>query len=304
MTLSPLLLVGLGALFLAILIGVGTVALGGDRRAEVARGLAAIDQVYATSTGPAAPQARRGAGGELLAALAEILAPKAMTAWLRRWLDYAGNPPAWPLDRIFAMQGLGLVVLGLLSGLIGLAGKGIPGFIAGGIIGALIGFVLPPILVYDVGIRRQARIERDLPDALDLLTLSVEAGLGFDAALAQVATTMPGPLAGEISRVLQEMQMGVRRADAMRGLAARTRVLQLRTMATAVMQAGELGIPIANVLREQAAEMRLVRRQRAEEQARKVPVKVVIPLILCLFPALFIVVIGPAAMNLVRLMTH
>ena len=104
--------------------------------------------------------------------------------------------------------------------------------------------------------------------------------------------------------MLHEMQMGVRRADALRGLAARTRVLKLRTTATAVMQAGELGIPIANVLREQANEMRLVRRQRAEEQARKVPVKVVIPLILCLFPALFIVVIGPAAINLLHLVAR
>jgi tight adherence protein C len=301
---SPLLLVGLGTLFLAILVGVGTVVVGGDSRAEVSRGLTAIDQVYAASTGPAAPAARRGTGGAVLAALAGVLTPKPVTGWIRRWLDYAGNPAAWPLERVFGMQGLALIVIGLFSALIGLVGKGIPGFIAGGIIGALVGLVLPPILVYDVGDRRQKRIERDLPDALDLLTLSVEAGLGFDAALAQVATTMPGPLAGELARVLQEMQMGVRRADAMRGLAARTRVLQLRTTATAVMQAGELGIPIANVLREQAGEMRLVRRQRAEELARKVPVKVTIPLILCLFPALFVVVIGPAAVNLMHLMTR
>jgi tight adherence protein C len=301
---SPLLLVGLGAMFLAILVGIGTLVLGGESRAEVAKGLAAIDQVYATTTGPVAPAARRGASGAVLAGVAGVLTPKPMTGWLRRWLDYAGNPPAYPLERILELQGLALTVFGLFGGLVGLVGKGIPGFVAGGIIGAFVGFVLPPILVYDVGDRRQKRIERDLPDALDLLTLSVEAGLGFDAAMAQVATTMPGPLAGEISRVLQEMQMGVRRADAMRGLGARTRVLQLRTTATAVMQAGELGIPIANVLREQASEMRLVRRQRADEMARKVPVKVVIPLILCLFPALFVVVVGPAAVNLMHLMTR
>ena len=301
---SPLLLVGLGAMFLAIVVGIGTLVLGGDSRAEVAKGLATIDRAYAASPGPLAPAARRGLGGPLLAGLADLVTPKAMTGWLRRWLDHAGNPVAWPLERVLETQGLALIVVGLFGGLVGLVGKGIPGFVAGGIIGAFVGFVLPPVLVYDVGDRRQKRIERDLPDALDLLTLSVEAGLGFDAALSQVATTMPGPLAGEISRVLQEMQMGVRRADAMRGLGARTRVLQLRTTATAVMQAGELGIPIANVLRGQASEMRLVRRQRAEEQARKVPVKVVIPLILCLFPALFIVVVGPAAVNLMHLLTR
>jgi tight adherence protein C len=302
-TVSPLLLVGLGAMFLAILVGVVTLTAGGGARAEVARGLAAIDQVYAPTSGTATPPARQGAAGELLGGLGRLLTPRSTLGWLRRWLDYAGNPTAWPIERVFEMQGLALIVLGGFGALIGLAGKGVAGLVVGGIIGASVGLALPPILVYDAGIRRQQRIERDLPDALDLLTLSVEAGLGFDAALAQVATSMPGPLAGEISRVLQEMQMGVRRADAMRGLATRTRVLQLRTAATAVMQAGELGIPIANVLREQAAEMRLVRRQRAEEQARKVPVKVVIPLILCLFPALFIVVIGPAAMNLMHLLT-
>jgi len=302
---SPLLLFGLGALFLAVLIGVGTLVLGGGQTG-VAKGLAAIDQVYAAPTAPgtAPPAAGRGVYRAVLATLAGLLTPRAATGWLRRWLDYAGNPVGWPLERILETQGLGLTVLAILGGLVGLAGKGVAGAVVGALIGAVAGFALPPILVYDAGIRRQQRIERDLPDALDLLTLSVEAGLGFDAALAQVATTMPGPLAGEIARVLHEMQMGVRRADALRGLAARTRVLQLRTTATAVMQAGELGIPIANVLREQANEMRLVRRQRAEEQARKVPVKVVIPLILCLFPALFIVVIGPAAINLLHLVAR
>ena len=100
--------------------------------------------------------------------------------------------------------------------------------------------------------------------------------------------------------MLQEMQMGQRRADAMRAMAGRSRVAELRTMVTSVVQATELGIPIAHVLREQAAEMRLRRRQRAEEQAQKVPVKVIFPLVLCLFPALFIVVIGPGVINIME----
>ena len=139
-----------------------------------------------------------------------------------------------------------------------------------------------------------------MPDALDLLSVSVEAGVGFDAAVAQVAAAMPGPLAREFARMLQEMQMGQRRADALRAMAARSQVLELRTMTTAVVQATELGIPIAQVLREQAAEMRLRRRQYAEEQAQKVPVKVIFPLVLCLFPALFIVVIGPGVINIMH----
>ncbi len=302
---NPLLLFGLGAMFLALLIGTVTfTAGGGGRRAQVARGMAAIDQVYAPGSVVAAPAARRGTAGAVFGGLGAALTPTAMTASLRRWLDYAGNPVAWPIELVFETQGLALIGFGVLAGLVGLAGKGIAGLIVGAVIGALAGFALPPLLVYNAGTHRQQRIAQDLPDALDLLTLTVEAGLGFDAALAQVATSMPGPLAGEVARVLQEMHIGVPRAEAMRGLANRTRVLQLRTMATAVMQAGELGIPIASVLREQAVEMRLVRRQRAEEQARKVPVKVVVPLVLCLFPALFVVVIGPAAVNLMHLMTR
>jgi len=302
---NPLLLFGLGALFLALLVGTATLTVtGGGRRAEVAKGMAAIDRVYAPGAATATPAAGRGAAGAVLGGFGAALTPTAMTAWLRRSLDYAGNPVAWPIERVFEVQGLALIGFGVVAGLVGLVGKGIPGLVVGAVIGALAGFALPPLLVYNTGTHRQQRIAQDLPDALDLLTLSVEAGLGFDAALAQVATSMPGPLAGEVSRVLQEMHIGVPRAEAMRGLANRTRVLQLRTLATAVMQAGELGIPIANVLREQAVEMRLVRRQRAEEQARKVPVKVVVPLVLCLFPALFVVIIGPAAVNLIHLMAH
>ncbi len=298
---NPLLLFGLGALFLALLVGTAALTAGGGRRAEVVKGMAAIDRVYAPG-GPSAPAQRRGATGAVLGGLGVALTPTAMTGWLRRSLDYAGNPVAWPIERVFETQGLALIGFGVLGGLVGLTGKGIAGLFVGALIGAAAGFALPPLLVYNAGTRRQQQIGHDLPDALDLLTLSVEAGLGFDAALAQVATSMPGPLAGEVSRVLQEMHIGVPRAEAMRGLANRTRVPQLRTMATAVMQAGELGIPIASVLREQAGEMRLVRRQRAEEQARKVPVMVVIPLVLCLFPALFVVVIGPAAVNLMHLL--
>jgi tight adherence protein C len=168
------------------------------------------------------------------------------------------------------------------------------------VVGAVFGFWLPFGIVYDLGVRRQQQLRKELPDALDLLTLSVEAGLGFDAATAQVAKSMPGALAREFARMLHEMQMGQRRADALRALASRTTVIELRTVATSLVQAGELGIPIAHVLREQASQMRIRRRQRAEEEARKLPVKVIFPLILCLFPALFIVVIGPGVINIMQ----
>ena len=126
----------------------------------------------------------------------------------------------------------------------------------------------------------------------------MESGLGFDAALAQVARHTQGPLAEEFFRVLQEMQLGTGRSDAMRALADRTDVVDLRGFITAMVQADAFGIPIANVLRIQAREMRIRRSQRAEETAQKVPVKILFPLIFCILPALFIVILGPAAIQI------
>ncbi len=297
------LLCGVGALFLAIAIGISTLVLASGGRTGVARGLAAIDRVYSPTVATRDDNLRDRALSPFagaIVALTRLITPKGAATWLQRWVDYAGNPAAWPPERVMEAQGLGLVVFGVAGSAVGLLAGGFGGAVFGLIVGGILGFFVPFGILYDVGTRRQQKIARDLPDALDLLTLSVEAGLGFDAALAQVAATMPGPLAREVARVLHEMQMGMRRADALRALGQRTRVAELRTVSTAVVQAGELGIPIAAVLREQASEMRLKRRQRAEEQAQKVPVKVTVPLILCLFPALFIVVIGPAVIHVMH----
>ncbi len=142
-------------------------------------------------------------------------------------------------------------------------------------------------------------MRRELPDAIDLLTISVEAGLAFDAALAQVARSSDGPLAKELFRVLQEMQLGTGRLDALRALADRTDVEELRIFVAAMVQADTFGIPIANVLRVQSKEMRVKRSQRAEEKAQQVPVKILFPLIFfCILPALFIVVMGPAGIKI------
>jgi len=154
-------------------------------------------------------------------------------------------------------------------------------------------------VLYQAAYNRSDRIRRELPDALDLLSISVEAGLGFDAALSQVARNTQGPLADEFFRVLQEMQIGTGRSDAMRALGERTNVTELRGFVTAMVQADAFGIPIANVLRVQAREMRIKRSQRAEELAQKVPVKILFPLIFCILPALFIVILGPAAITII-----
>ena len=145
---------------------------------------------------------------------------------------------------------------------------------------------------------RSERIRRDLPDAIDLLSISVEAGLGFDAAVQQVAQNTDGPLADELSRMIREMQLGQGRSAALRGLAARSTVHELRAFVGAMVQADQLGIPIGQVLRVQSSEIRVKRRQRAEELAQKVPVKITVPLIFCILPCLFVVVLGPAALTI------
>jgi tight adherence protein C len=151
--------------------------------------------------------------------------------------------------------------------------------------------------LYQLAYDRTKGIQRALPDALDLLTISVESGLGFDAALAQVARNTDGPLADELARVLQEMQIGLGRSTALRAMSERTDVAEVRGFVTAMVQADALGIPIAQVLRVQAREIRVKRRQRAEEQAQKIAVKILIPLIFCILPCLFIAVLGPAGMG-------
>jgi tight adherence protein C len=230
--------------------------------------------------------------------LALKLSPSGYGEWLRRRLDLAGNPPSWPADRVLAFKGIGLVVGLVFGALVGLGHGFILVLLALGL-GAL-GFFLPDILVYNVGDKRQNELLKGLPDALDMMTLCVEAGLGFDAALARVALTLKGPIAVECARVLQEMQFGLSRTQALRSLADRSSVPEIRAFVSAIVQSSELGISIGLVLREQAKEMRIRRRQRAEEKAQKLQVKIVVPLVLCLLPALFIVVIGPGILNIIH----
>ena len=132
-----------------------------------------------------------------------------------------------------------------------------------------------------------------------MLTVCVEAGLGFDAAILQVARSVEGPIAGEFARLLSEIQIGKSRAEAFAALGERSSVPEIKTFVSALVQADRLGLPIAVVLREQTKEMRIARRQRAEEKAQKVTVKILFPLLLCIFPALFIVIIGPGVIRII-----
>jgi tight adherence protein C len=204
------------------------------------------------------------------------------------------------VDRIVSLKvvGIGLGVgAGVAFGL--LLGFGAIKLIMATGAGGLLGYYAPNLYLHQKGHDRTAQLQRALPDALDLLSISVEAGLGFDAALAQVARNTEGPLAQELARVLQEMQIGLGRSAALRALGERSTLPDLRSFTSAMVQADSFGIPVGQVLRVQSAEIRVKRRQRAEEQAQKVPVKMMIPLVLFILPCLFIAVIGPAIIRMV-----
>jgi tight adherence protein C len=229
--------------------------------------------------------------------LALRLSPSGTSSRLTRLLDLAGNPSGMTVERLLGFKGAGLLVggfLGLFFG--GLSAKGL---LYGGL-GAAGAFLLPDLLVMNIGAKRQEVLRRGLADALDMLTVCVEAGQGFDGAILHVAKSVEGPVAGEFARVLAEIQIGKSRGDAFSSLATRTKVPEIRTFVTALVQADRLGLPIGSVLREQSVQMRLIRRQRAEEKAQKVPVKILFPMLLCIFPALFIVIIGPGAIQMIN----
>jgi len=223
----------------------------------------------------------------------DVISPEFTRQRLAKQLNYAGNPPLWPIDRVVRARMVSLVVLAVVGFLI-LPIRPILALVAGG----AIGIMLPGILIRNLAQKRQSQLQKSLPDVLDALVIGVEAGLGLDAAMAQVAEMLDGPMPSEIRRVLQEMQLGVSRSEALHDLSERSTVLEVKRLCTALVQAGELGISVSGILREHSAEQRVKRRQRAEEQAQKVAVKLLFPVLFCLFPVIFVVVIGPAVLNL------
>jgi tight adherence protein C len=220
---------------------------------------------------------------------------------IEKKLLLAGSPTGWDAERVLAFKIIGAVV-GFVAALLLLQIMSFSSFLQLVIIALLtfVGFIVPDTILNSRVEDRKKEILRSLSDTLDLLTISVEAGLSLNAAIAMVVRNVPGVLSQEFGRMLQEIQLGVPRSDAFRHLAERTDVEELNAFALAMVQADVFGVSIASVLRTQAAQLRIKRRQSIEAKAAQTPVKIVFPLILCILPALFVVIVGPGAIQIVQ----
>ncbi|WP_160319115.1 type II secretion system F family protein [Youngiibacter fragilis] len=210
----------------------------------------------------------------------------------------SGSPSTVTFSSILAIQILLGLVLGgvffLLMSSAGSTNRLLP-FFAG-----LIGFVFPYVSLNTKATTRMDKIQKSLPDMLDLLYVSVEAGLAFDMAMKKAAEKMHGPLSDEIIKAMGDIGKGKEREESLRGMVVRTKVDDLAQFVSAVIQAEQLGSNIANVLRVQSNSMRQVRRQRAQEKAAKIPVKMLFPMIFFILPSLFVVILGPAFINIMN----
>lgn len=285
------------ALSLAVALVVWTVVtgLGGDRARTVANLTLGLNT--APTDGRSA-QDEESTPGPLIV-LARRLTPAGSIRMLERLLSRAGRPPGWSLDRLLVMKlALGLGV-GTLSVLFIRSAEG-PLPVLLGLATTVVCYFLPELLLHSRGQERSQAIQLELADTLDQMTIAVEAGLGFDSAMSRAGKNGTGPLAEELVRTLQEIQVGQSRRQAYESLATRSDVADLRRFVRAIIQADAYGISIADVLRTQASELRSKRRQRAEEKAMQIPVKVIFPLMVCILPVLFIVLLGPTAMNMME----
>jgi tight adherence protein C len=228
------------------------------------------------------------------------LTPQGYVEGIRHKMTLAGTFSPEALDRFLAFRVVSLALIPVWA----LLAFVLLGSLGGGSKLAIFALLtLASILGPDAVLNRrvaarQHEIQIRLPDILDLLTISVEAGLGFEQALDRTIAAVPGPLSDEFGRMLGEVQAGASRSDAMRAMDERIDVPEVRSFVLAILQADTFGVSIGRVLRAQADEMRIKRRQLAQEQALKAPVKMLFPMVFCIFPALFVVVIGPAVINI------
>jgi tight adherence protein C len=229
-----------------------------------------------------------------LAGLAQRFTSPAKVSRTEQRLMMAGNPgDLRTVDflglRLLVAAGLGVGVFALFVFV-----HNAPFAVIAAVVGTVLGFIAPDFWLSRRIKQRQHKILLGIPDTLDLLTISVRAGLAFDAALGKVVEKTQGPLSNEFRRALAEIRVGKSRRDALRDVVGRTDVQALTNFIGAIIQAEQLGVPIAKVLTVQSEQLRIERRQRAEEMAAKAPIKMLFPLVGCVFPSMFIVVLGPA----------
>ena len=235
---------------------------------------------------------------EGLTGVARRFTPAGFGEGVAQKLVLAGNPPNLNVDKVLVFKLLGIVSVVLwLPIVLALGFSGMFAIVAVVVLwGAA--FMYPDVLINRKIEDRQKEISRKLPDILDLLVISVEAGLGFEQALDRTTIAVPGALSDEFRRMLHEIRIGSSRADALRAMADRTEVPELRAFIMAMLQADTFGVSISRLLRSQADEMRIRRRLRAQEQAQKAPVKMLFPLVFCIFPSIFVVILGPAIIQI------
>ena len=234
-----------------------------------------------------------------LSALAGRLSPRGYREEIARKLVLGGHPGGLSVDQVLVLK-----LLGMVSGIIWLPLVFVVFHMSGGMGLIFIAvlwfgsFMLPDVYISKAITARQHDIAVQLPDILDLLVISVEAGLGFEQALERTTNAVPGPLSDEFRRMLRETRIGATRADALRAMDERCDVPELRTFILAMLQADTFGVSVSRLLRSQADEMRIRRRLRAQAQAQKAPVKMLFPLVFCIFPSIFVVILGPAMIQL------
>jgi len=292
----------LAALFVTV--GLGTAAFGLARTKRIVAGTATQIDV---ALGRAEPPPTGDSLGVVYRALEPILqvggrlmgrvSPKGRIELIRSRLVYAGMEGKVSPEKVLgwkAAAAVGGAFLGFAGG-----PATFPPLVWAIGLGVLFSF-MPDVLLSSRGTKRQAEVAKTLPQAIDLLAITVEAGLGLEQALEVVVENVNGPLADELARLLREIELGVSRRDALVGLRARTDVPELSSFIVALVQADEMGVAIAEVLKVQAAQVRLKRQQRAREQGAKTPVKILFPMILGIFPAIFVVTVGPGAINIAK----
>lgn len=226
--------------------------------------------------------------------------PKGFFEQLDKKLLRAGFNSFDPLAFLGMKIVLAAVMGGMASALVIVLLKDYSRLMLAVIILAPMGYLAPDLFVGMIGGKRRTHIQDSLPDLLDLLTVSVEAGLGFEQALMQAGAKLQGPVSQEIRRMLQELRLGKKRSDALRSMSDRIMISDFSSFCTAMIQADQLGVSISDVLRVQSDSMRQKRRQRSEEAAMKAPLKMLFPLVFFIFPALFIILLGPAFISIME----